>query len=546
MGGESKSFKYAETFLFYLMVVAGIIPLLAHKYFVTLDGPAHLYNGILIKSLLAGNCPAISEIFRMNPFPVPNCFSHCLFALFSTVLPGYLTEKVVIFLYLFFTPVIFRKLVLHLAPGNAIFSWFMVLFVHNQNFYFGFYNLMFGILFLFLIIFYFYKYCGEIRLKQIIILAVLFLLTYFSHLFTFFISLAAVLVISLGMVTTERTQDGMKISGIRIHVSNTVKVFLAALPALVLTLLYLFKIDSVEQGVRPELKELVEWIFNVRPLLAISYNPNWRVYTQLLFFLFVLMLLTHSVLWIWKYSRKEGNSIIFKGKIHRQALIWFGFTTAFLLLYLILPNAILLTERLILFFFLFLITWLAILHYPKWIHFLSFITVVTVHYVFTGMYYKTEGELSGDIVKLKETVSQVEEGSLLLTLNYNDNWLHVHTTGYIGCDKPMAVLENYEAGLAWFPVQWNLTHYQLGFLNEWGVENKKVLCDKYLQPEAPDIFSLKGNDNHIVPIPYILITGNLETNKDNFPPCLLKILDTSYTTLEHNNFCTLFRMNKIP
>jgi hypothetical protein len=546
MGEKYKLIRYFETILFYIVVIAGMIPLFAHKYFITLDGAAHLYNGILIKTLIAGNYQNINDIFQLNPFPVPNCLVHYLFALFSTVLPGFLTEKAVLFLYLFLTPIIFRKLVLHLAPGNAIFSWLMVLFVHNQNFYFGFFNLMFGILFLFLAIFYFYKYCGQIKLKQIFILAILFLLSYFSHLFTFLISLAVLAVLSLGMVSVEPAQQGLKISGIRKNLVNTLKIIIAALPAIILTLLYLIRIDSVENAPRPELKLLFEWIFDIRPLLAISYGFPWKSYTYLLFLLFLVMLITHLVSWIRKYSRKQGDSIIFSGRISITALIWSMFAVGFLLLYLILPNAILLTERLILFFFLFFITWLAILKYPKWVHIVAFVVILTIHFVFTKMYFNTIGELSKEIVELKESVNKVETGSILMTLNYNDNWLHAHTSGYIGCDKPVAVLENYEAGLAWFPVQWNQHHYQLGFLNDWGVDNKKIVCDKYLQPEAPEIFSLKGNDNRIMPVPYILITGNMEKNRDNFPPCLTRILEKSYTMIDHNNFCTLFKLNELP
>lgn len=41
-----------ETLLFWLLLLAGLFPLMKHSYFVTLDGPAHLYSGEIIRTLL--------------------------------------------------------------------------------------------------------------------------------------------------------------------------------------------------------------------------------------------------------------------------------------------------------------------------------------------------------------------------------------------------------------------------------------------------------------------------------------------------------------
>lgn len=56
--------NFFEILLFYSMVIVGLIPLLTRKYFVTSDGPAHLYNGVLIKALISGNYPEINHIFQ--------------------------------------------------------------------------------------------------------------------------------------------------------------------------------------------------------------------------------------------------------------------------------------------------------------------------------------------------------------------------------------------------------------------------------------------------------------------------------------------------
>jgi len=37
----------------------------------------------------------------------------------------------------------------------------------------------------------------------------------------------------------------------------------------------------------------------------------------------------------------------------------------------------------------------------------------------------------------------------------SDNWLEPHFSNYLGVDKPLIILENYEASVGWFPVKWN-------------------------------------------------------------------------------------------
>lgn len=541
---SSKIFRNIETFLFYLMLFAGLIPLLAHACFVTLDGPAHLYSGIILRHLITGDVPLFNDLFQINNFPVPNWTSHFLIAFLSTFLPAFITEKAVIFIYLFFTPVIFRKLILHLAPENRIFSWLMILFVHNQIFYFGFFNFSYGILFLFLTVWYYYRYCDTVRLRQTIFLAFLFLFTWFSHLFPFLISLTVVLILSMTRTVKPNPEGGLLLSDIGTQMRNTLRIVFAALPSLILTLLYMGRVDSVHEAPRPDLDQLFQGITDIRPLLALGTGAPWKIYTRLLFLLFLLMAITHSVIWLKKSVKKSGDNLLVSGSWKTAPLLWFLFSMGFLLLYLLLPNAILLTERLILFFFLFLITWLAILKYPGWIHALAFACIIFFHVVFTKMYHTNIGGLSREIVLMKEAVKKAEPNTLLLTLNYNDNWLHAHTTGYAGTDHPVVVLENYEAGLAWFPVRWNTSRYNISFMNNWGVENKKVACEKYIHPVDPEVFAITSHDGHVRPVENVLLTCPPSRIEALLPACQRDILAKRYTIKHQNDFCTLYTLNR--
>jgi hypothetical protein len=49
----------------------------------------------------------------------------------------------------------------------------------------------------------------------------------------------------------------------------------------------------------------------------------------------------------------------------------------------------------------------------------------------------------------------IDENKVLLPVNLTNHWLEGHFSNYLGVDKPMIILENYEANVGWFPVRWN-------------------------------------------------------------------------------------------
>jgi hypothetical protein len=539
-----KQFKNYENLFFYCLLIIGLAPLFTQKYFVTLDGPAHLYNGVLIKSLLQGNYPEINHVFQFNTFPVPNWIGHFLFAFFSLFLPDYLTEKMVLFLYLFITPFIFRKLVLFLAPENKTFSYLMILFVHNYLFYLGFFNLSFGILAMFLTLYYYYKHREEISVRNVPILSGLMLLTYFSHLLPLMILLFILIILPFGMTKVQWTSEGIVISNIKPVFKNLIRILLAALPALILTAIYLIKIDSVEDVTRTKLTEIFPWILYIKPLLTLKVGFPWKTYTLVLFLLFIVLAITALLTWIKTSTEKNDDRLIFKGRLRCDPIFWLTFSIGFLLLFLILPNTNLLSERLIFFFYLFFILGLALLHYPKWIHYTALMIILVIHFSFTIKSIKLLGSFSSDVELLKEATNEIEPESLILTINNNDNWRYMHISGYIGSDRPMAVLENYEAGLQWFPLKWNPDYYQVADINEWNVKENKTLSQLFFNRENPNVFSLKTKKNSITAIPYVLVLGPLDSHPEKVTAEAREVLDRFYIEQKKNSFCTLYILKK--
>ena len=106
----------------------------------------------------------------------------------------------------------------------------------------------------------------------------------------------------------------------------------------------------------------------------------------------------------------------------------------------------------------------------------------------------------------------------------------------------MAVLENYEAALKWFPVQWRTDVFQTNRLIAWGVDNKQIALDFYVNREDPGYFSLLRTNGEPERIPYVFVMGEFEQKNDSLTLGIKQILDQSYAEVRHDKFFRLFEL----
>jgi hypothetical protein len=538
-----------EKAFFYLLVLIGLAPLIFTKYYLTLDGPGHIYNGNIIKELWLGNYPEFTNLFKFNQLPVPNWISHFLFACLNLIFPDYISEKIALASYLILFPVFFRKIVLWFSPDNKAFSYLGVLFAHNHLLYLGSYNMVFALVAFFVTSHFILKHANKPDFKQILGLSLLFLIVYFSHMLILLVTIAVALLLPLAALKIEKAERGFIVSGWNLFYTKFKVIGIAVLPTLLLTAIYILNVDSLEEAGRINLNELLKWIFDIRPLLTLCYCADWKYFSHGLTALFLMMIGTNLFFLVKKNCIFSDNSLKISVPQPTFSLIWFLLFAVFTILFLIVPNANILPERLIILVFLFLCFWLATQTYPRWVHKSAIFIILVIHIAFSFYHTRSMRRTSEQIELMKEVSLHIEPGSLLLPFNYayDGNWLHMHSPGYFGSGKPIAVIENYEGQLKWFPINWNMEgKYELSPINVWAADNKKMIDHFYSNAQNPDVFSLPQKDGKIQEIPYAVIFGKMPDSSDPDFQKIKPILDKSYELIFQNGFCWLYRLGKNP
>ncbi len=527
--GKTKTW---ESYLFLLIVGMNLIPVLTHKYFPSLDGAPHLYNSQIINSLLLDDSAVLSQFYKLNPEPVPNWTGHVLLTFFNFFLPAFIAEKAVLLFYLIGLPLSFRSLVKSISPNSFVLTYLIFPFTYSYLFYLGFYNFCLALVFTFLSLRYWLT-IKTFQWKQISLLALLFFVTYFSHIFVF-----ALLLFFLGtqllfsaIMTHWNESNNKKNIVHEVFLKLKILGISAAVPLALLGYYFLSRPASSENTFVPA-EELINWLQDIRPIIALNVEIE-SVYTKPLYYLLSILFLiaiairiyhTYKVASDWKNALKE---------LIQPTDVWLLIALSLLVLYFKLPDtsasAGYISIRLGLFFFLFIILWLAVQSYYKGFAWIAVILTLYCNFKMNNYYDESSTELNKIIQDCEKASKFIAANSIVLPLNYTNNWLTGHFSNYLGIDKRLVILENYECGTTYFPVQWNdkaLPNLTLG---------TKPVSD------IPCINWQKTHNSQVKKIDYVFILGDIKSQSDSCTNEVNTILKKQYTIIYGSSYCQLFR-----
>jgi hypothetical protein len=536
---KKMNLKILEKYIFILIVLLNLIPILSGKFFPTVDGPAHLYNAKLITYLLFENHANLETFFSFNSEPVPNWTGHLILTFFSSFLPGFLAEKMMLLLYMIGFPFAFRALVRTIAPQHIWSSYLIFPFTYSLVFFFGFYNFSFSLIFLLITLNYWIKHDTRgFTKKSVFILFLLILASYFSHIFVF-----GILLFSIGLHIghkaifqwMEKQQfvrtifiDALKKAGILLIASG--------LPLILFAQYFLLR-PNLHQDVFYETHVLIDWLKNMRPIIALHFD-NEENYTKILAWLYLALTIIALFIWLNGLRKAFGASQSMRHvliKSTKSSGFWLLAALFMLFLYFKLPESDgyggFISIRLGMLFFLFYALWLATQKMPVFIGVLAALIVLFCNFKLNFFYLEETRKHNQIAVECHRAADFIEPNSIVLPIDASDDWFDIHLSNYLGVDKAMVILENYECNHGYFPLVWNKQKMPTTVLGT-------------LTPDDLPCVHLKhGFSSATKSVDYVFVLGDLRTENDCHNK-IQNVINEQFSLVYSTENCALFRLNE--
>ena len=395
-------------------------------------------------------------------------------------------------------PVSFRYLIKAFIKPNCYLSFLIFPFTYSYLFQCGFYNFCFAFIPLFVTLGYWFRIDHRrFRKGTVGILFLLISCTYFAHGMIFGILCAFLAMdIVFHMVRAKFSPELLKNEVIHKILALTI----ATVPSLILFAWTLSRVDFGSSGEKYPFHELLRWIYTLRPLVIFTTAEFGRTVILVLSFLGILIISLSVRIKSLFFSKPSEHDNQAWWRLLRYSDIFIAFALIVLWLFIKVPNgasAGMMSDRLILIFFMFLIVWLSIQTVPRWLVWVVFVLITGAHV------------------------------SLLM-----ERWKSYSSFSDIA-DKPLVLLDNYEPVRSTFPVVWNTD--QMPAIN---FGNKT---------EIKDYWWMSGKKNtKFKKIDNILVIGDMSNLNGEKWKCVLMELSGSYTLISTDkvHFINLFGLKQ--
>jgi hypothetical protein len=529
MIGKLKS-ETAESYFFLAVTILNLIPVMVCRFFPTMDGAAHLYNSNIINELIFKSNSQFSAFFVINTIPVPNWTGHFILSFFNIFLPAFIAEKILILFYLIALPYSFRQMIRTIAPQGVLLSYFIFPFTYTFLFLLGFYNFLVALVFMLIALNYWIKNQHTLNsVKRIIIIFLLITITYFSHIIPF---VALLFLAATHTLFASIFEHKINVSAVAKRLG--ILLIASALPLALFIYYYFSTHITTTIPSYNTTQELYNWLKRI-----IAFSPHIdELYTKIIFYLICSLLLFVLYHRINGLKKKSGNQSL-KPKLINAVKYMFTYSDFWLIaagiifiLYFIMPDsdgkAGYISIRLGLLFFLMLVVWLATQKIPKWLCLFSVTIMLYCQFSLNYSHYNVINELNKIAIHCNKASEHITPNSIVLPLNYSDNWMTGHFSNYLGIEKPMILLKNYEAGTGYFPVKWNETKIPNTLLGT--VASKDLPCLRW-----------ESNKKNVSEeIDYVFVLGNITSPTDSCSIKARALITDNYQLIYENENCQLF------
>ncbi len=447
---RKRSFDWVEhPGLFYGLLILNILVLFFTRFYPTADGPAHLHNANLLLQLIKGD-EILKEFYQINSLPLANWTSHIVLTVFNSFLPAWIAEKIFVILYVSGMALSFRYLIKAANPLNLSLSLLIFPFIHSFLFHSGFYNFSISLIILFLILGILFKAYLNNRNFNFGLMLILLTLAALTNMLVFgFAGLTALCLLLNRIIRKGNIKRSFK-EGLKAEWRPLAMMFLASIPGLISLWIFFSSTGFKQDPSGLYLHELIKYLNDARPFIVFNYIKEEIITEQ--YFHGILVMFVISL-----FNRKHRTEeTVDRIKFSNILLIPLFFA---LILYFTIPNSTgagMMSDRFLLIFYMLLLIWIAIrVNITKGIKIILMIFTILHVIMLWEHHLKIIPSLNKDAVAINECAVYIKPYSVVLPIDLTDHWLKPHFSNYLSVDKPFIILENYEAGLCWFPVKWN-------------------------------------------------------------------------------------------
>jgi len=429
-----------ERWFFFLFVAASCSVFFLTRHFVTLDGPAHLYNAGLLAEMIKGNS-SLYDYYEFNSLLIPNWMGHFFLSFFQLFLPGEWSEKLFLVLYVFAFSYSFRFFVRQYDRKNGMISILILPFVFSTFLYFGFYNFSIAFVFLFRLLGVLKKYEGKYDILFYLRFSGLLLCIWYSHITVFVFAL----LLTASLRVFHHYLKGMVWKK---FLRESAFLFIAVLPGVILTLLYKQKYGSPDGFSYLPVDEIHHYFYRIQSF--VHYTTDEGKFNFYFFWFFVGSIV---VLLFFRISARGPHSPLIL-----DSDILFILAIPVAILCYVLPDSDskggYIIIRMNYMFYLLIFSWIAT---QRWNSLLQMISVAGILLVFaaeTRFRTKIQLEASRMASDIYYAAELLPDQAVVLPVQLSSNWVTGHYSNYLGADKPVIILENYEAAQDYFPLRW--------------------------------------------------------------------------------------------
>lgn len=422
-----------QKFLLLALLVLHVLPLWLYPLVPSQDGPSHLYNTVIFNDLLWNSESFFGSFYEINWRPFPNWTFTILASVLCPMLSILTAEKIILTLYLVGFVCATFYFVRSINAEKTILGFGAFLFGYNWFLWMGFYNFCLSVPLALFVIGYGIRHRGVMHPLRVVLMAILLLLLYFSHVVSF-----AVALLVLGFLYGCFGQKRLRSLG---------ELGLCAFPSLIVFVAYLAGRPRVAE---PVYRTPIPWLaantfsFKIGPWFG---GMEWVWFVALWLVLGTWLVLTCAQLGRWQTEER----------------IWWMVVGMMLALSLLVPHNFLggsaFNERLALFFGLFLLAALSIRAWTLPISWLTgaFMVLVVVQLVYIHICFL---EWNRRLEPFRKAAAHIEPGVRLLPLMFAANVVGfyvnplLHADSCILMEKRCASPTNYEGYRSYFPVRY--------------------------------------------------------------------------------------------